>query len=52
VTNESAPSSIQASDYIEEWVGTDAEEVTVGLHPVVTLQYSSTTFYQVSYHIQ
>ena len=24
----------------------------VGLHPIVTFQYSSTTLYQVSYHIQ
>ena len=24
----------------------------IGLYPIVTLQYSSTTLYQVSYHIQ
>ena len=24
----------------------------VGLHPIVTFQYSSTTLYQVSYHIR
>jgi hypothetical protein len=27
-------------------------KVRVGLYPIVTLQYSSTTLYQVSYHIQ
>ena len=26
--------------------------VVVGLNPIVTLQYSSTTLYQLSYHIQ
>ena len=26
--------------------------VTLGLYPIVTLQYSSTTLYQVSYHIR
>ena len=28
------------------------KRVSLGLHPIVTLQYSSTTLYQVSYHIQ
>ena len=27
-------------------------EVTLGLYPIVTLQYSSTTLSQVSYHIR
>jgi hypothetical protein len=27
-------------------------EVGLGLYPIVTFQYSSTTLYQVSYHIQ
>ena len=26
--------------------------VSIGLYPIVTSQYSSTTLYQVSYHIQ
>ena len=29
-----------------------ADEVTVGLYPIVTLQYSSTTSCQGSYHIR
>jgi hypothetical protein len=28
------------------------ETVELGLYPIVTFQYSSTTLYQVSYHIQ
>jgi hypothetical protein len=27
-------------------------EVRLGIYPIVTFQYSSTTLYQVSYHIQ
>jgi hypothetical protein len=27
-------------------------EASVGLYPIVTLQYNSTTLYQVSYHIR
>jgi hypothetical protein len=29
-----------------------AAQAAVGLYPIVTLQYSSTTLYQVSYHVQ
>ena len=29
-----------------------AVEAAVGLYPIVTFEYSSTTLYQVSYHIQ
>jgi hypothetical protein len=30
----------------------DAMAVELGLYPIVTSQYSSTTLYQISYHIQ
>jgi hypothetical protein len=29
-----------------------AKQALLGLYPIVTFQYSSTTLYQVSYHIQ
>jgi hypothetical protein len=32
--------------------GVAAGEVYIGLYPIVAVQYSSTTLYQVSYHIQ
>jgi hypothetical protein len=28
------------------------DKVVIGLYPIVTFQYSSTTLHQVSYHIQ
>jgi hypothetical protein len=30
----------------------NSNSVTIGLYPIATLQYSLTTLYQVSYHIQ
>jgi hypothetical protein len=33
------------------WCARSAARAHLGLYPIVTLQYSSTTLYQVSYHI-
>jgi nucleoside-diphosphate-sugar epimerase len=33
-------------------IGSTAEPADVGLYPIVTFQYSSTTLYQFYYHIQ
>jgi hypothetical protein len=30
----------------------ERDEVEIGLYPIITFQYSSTTLFQVSYHIQ
>jgi hypothetical protein len=37
---------------LPEAIRDDVLKVLLGLYPIVTLQYSSTTLYQVSYHIQ
>jgi hypothetical protein len=34
------------------WFAAAGGVARVGLYPIATLQYSSTTLYQVSYHIQ
>ena len=36
---------------LPEAIRDDVLKVLLGLYPIVTLQYSSTTLYQVSYHI-